>query len=87
MIWYKLLYFLAYWSRFGLSHCRTVQNEELIEDEKFVLLQSGSDKFIEIRGGEAVLKKGLFPALLPPKVSGARGSGMGEACSDGYFLG
>ena len=46
-----------------------------------------SDKFIEIRRGEAVLKKGLFPALLPPKVSGARGSGMGEACSDGYFLG
>ena len=38
LIWYKLLYFLAYWSRFGLSHCRTVQNEELIEDEKFVLL-------------------------------------------------
>ena len=34
LIWYKLLYFLAYWSRFGLSHCRTVQNEELIEDEK-----------------------------------------------------
>ncbi len=57
LIWYKLLYFLAYWSRFGLSHCRTVQNEELIEDEKFVLLQSGSDKFIEIGGGEAVLKK------------------------------
>ena len=87
MIWYKLLYFLAYWSRFGLSHCRTVQNEELIEDEKFVLLQSGSDKFIEIRGGEAVLKKGLFPALLPPKVSDARRGGMAEACSDGYFLG
>ena len=60
LIWYKVLYFLAYWSGLGLTCCRTVQNEELIEDEKFVPPLDGEAAFAEIRG-KAALKRGLFP--------------------------
>ena len=60
LIWYKVLYFWAYWSGLGLTRCRTVQNEELIEDEKFVPPLDGEAAFAEIRG-KAALKRGLFP--------------------------
>ena len=57
LIWYKVLYFWAYWSGLGLTRCRTVQNEELIEDEKFVPPLDGEAAFAEIRG-KAALKRG-----------------------------